>query len=634
MGKAKWFITGAAMAIISSGAVTPHFVNATQVDETAVTNTLSDENLFEDENLDETPVDEGQPVSEELPPGEVTEEPALKSLAVEMTVPIASVTLDQSQLQMKRGESVKLTATVLPENTTEDATVVWSSSDESVAVVDRRGLVTVVDNGTAVITATAGNQSAEAAVTAALYSDYPVAYAWDFGVWSDYENGSKVASSFNDFAGKELDIIQEAKDRSGHTWVKFQVDGRTIGWVSKTALKSQLPAYEVLYTDVAVANAWDFGVWTNYANGTRLSGSLNNYRGKQLSILEEAVDAQGNLWVKFMADDRVVGWVSQLGLQNQQPAVEVLYTDTPVANAWDFGVWSKVENGSKVGGSLNDYAGKEVAVIAEAKDAKGNPWVQFQVDGKTIGWVSKNGLASFAEVPEEEPVEILYSDVPVANAWDFGVWSNYVNGTKVGGSLNDYAGKQLDIIAEATDGNGNVWVQFQVSGQTIGWVSKNGLASAKPEKPNLDHVYYSVLAVGDAWNYGVWTNYEGGQKLGSMNDYAGRRIDVIDEAYVGPNNIWVKFEVGGKAIGWVSKKGVTVANANVFVRYTRKPAANAWDFGIWSNYQGGQKRGTLNDYAGMRLNITDEVTYNGVKWVKFEQYGQTIGWAARDGFAK
>lgn len=651
--------------------------------------------------------EDGAFVSEELLEVVRTKEPVDEVISVGTAVPVTSVTLDQTDLQMKRGESVKLNATVSPEDATEDATVMWSSSDESVAVVDERGLITVVGNGTAVITATAGSQTAEAVVSAALYSDYPVAYAWDFGVWSDYENGTKVASSFNDFAEKELDIIQEAKDGRGHTWVKFQVDGKTIGWVSKTALKSQLPEYDVLYTDVAVANAWDFGVWTDYVNGTRLSGSLNNYRNKQLSILEEAVDANGNPWVKFLADDRVVGWVSKLGLQNQQPAEEVLYTDKPVANAWDFGVWSKPENGTKVGGSLNDYAGKQLDVIAEAEDANGNPWVQFQVGGKTIGWVSQFGLASFQQ---EEPVAILYSDRPVVNAWDFGVWSDYENGTKVGGSLNDHAGKQLDVIAEATDINGNAWVQFQVAGETIGWVSVKGLASyeeaaeilysdyavenawdygvwsdyangtkiggslndyagkqldviaeAKDAEGNdwvlfqidkdlvgwvskqglksghiperdTSHFYYSVLAADDAWNYGVWTNYEGGRKLGSMNDYVGRRIDVIDEAYVGPNNIWVQFEVGGEVIGWVSKKGVTVANPNVFVRYTRKPVANAWDYGIWSNYTNGQKRGTLNDYAGMNLNITDEKTHNGVKWVKFEQYGQTIGWVARAGF--
>ncbi|MYJ88206.1 MAG: hypothetical protein F4042_00035, partial [Gemmatimonadetes bacterium] len=63
--------------------------------------------------------------------------------------------------------TVQLTATVLDqrENAMMDATVTWSSGDESVATVDANGLVTAVGNGTAEITAQAGDAMGSAAIT-------------------------------------------------------------------------------------------------------------------------------------------------------------------------------------------------------------------------------------------------------------------------------------------------------------------------------------------------------------------------------------------------------------------------------------------------------------------------------------
>lgn len=75
-------------------------------------------------------------------------------------VAVTSVTLDKNEAQMKNGDKLTLTATVGPENAT-DKTVVWSTSDEDVAIVSENGEVTAVGVGTAVITAKAGNCTAE-----------------------------------------------------------------------------------------------------------------------------------------------------------------------------------------------------------------------------------------------------------------------------------------------------------------------------------------------------------------------------------------------------------------------------------------------------------------------------------------
>lgn len=69
------------------------------------------------------------------------------------TIPVSSITLDKSEASLTIGETLQLTATLLPEEAT-DKSVTWSSSDEKVATVTAEGLATAVGIGKVVITAT------------------------------------------------------------------------------------------------------------------------------------------------------------------------------------------------------------------------------------------------------------------------------------------------------------------------------------------------------------------------------------------------------------------------------------------------------------------------------------------------
>jgi hypothetical protein len=66
-------------------------------------------------------------------------------------MPPAGVTLNQNVVNLKVGSAFRLTATVFPDETA-DKSVLWSSSDTSVAKVDENGMVTIVGPGAAVIT--------------------------------------------------------------------------------------------------------------------------------------------------------------------------------------------------------------------------------------------------------------------------------------------------------------------------------------------------------------------------------------------------------------------------------------------------------------------------------------------------
>ena len=78
-------------------------------------------------------------------------------------VAVASVTLNKSELNLKKGESETLVATVNPADAT-DKTVTWSSSDATIASVNQNGLVTALKSGNVTITAKAGEKTATCTV--------------------------------------------------------------------------------------------------------------------------------------------------------------------------------------------------------------------------------------------------------------------------------------------------------------------------------------------------------------------------------------------------------------------------------------------------------------------------------------
>lgn len=84
-----------------------------------------------------------------------------------IAVQAESVTLDKTEVTLAPNKTVKLTASVLPDNAS-DKNVTWSSSDTTVATVSSTGVVKALKNGSAVITAkTSNGLSAECIVTAA-----------------------------------------------------------------------------------------------------------------------------------------------------------------------------------------------------------------------------------------------------------------------------------------------------------------------------------------------------------------------------------------------------------------------------------------------------------------------------------
>lgn len=83
---------------------------------------------------------------------------------VKVVVPIDSVSLSGDDSILK-GESKRLTATINPEDTTDDKTITWSSDDENVLFIDQNGQMRGIKEGTANVKAVVAGKEATKQIT-------------------------------------------------------------------------------------------------------------------------------------------------------------------------------------------------------------------------------------------------------------------------------------------------------------------------------------------------------------------------------------------------------------------------------------------------------------------------------------
>lgn len=86
-----------------------------------------------------------------------------QTTGMKVVVPVTDITLDKTTMNLKKGETDKLNAALVPEGST--GTITWTSDNETVASVDQDGNVTANASGTAKISASVNGLSASCDVT-------------------------------------------------------------------------------------------------------------------------------------------------------------------------------------------------------------------------------------------------------------------------------------------------------------------------------------------------------------------------------------------------------------------------------------------------------------------------------------
>ena len=142
-------------------------------------------------------------------------------------IAVTSVELNMASLQMREGDTETLVATVKPDNAT-DKTVTWSSSDVSIASVDASGKVTAIKEGSATITAKAGDKTASCSV---IIENTPVIEAIDLGLsvkWATCNLGAEQPEDYGEYYA-----WGETETKSSYSWTTYKFGTNSSGPFSK-----------------------------------------------------------------------------------------------------------------------------------------------------------------------------------------------------------------------------------------------------------------------------------------------------------------------------------------------------------------------------------------------------------------
>lgn len=231
---------------------------------------------------------------------------------------------------MMGGRDIPLSATVRPSNAT-DKTVTWSSSDTAVVTVSEEGLLSIVGEGTATVTATAGNCSDSIQVTvAATVSVSSVGLSS-----TEYVLAIPTGTSATLDLSGEVKILPEDATTKTVLWsVEPQLDTVTINAQGTLIVSPNVDINTVLtVTATSVDNPEATASATVTLTRTEATGIVvrlasNGAQKPESYVYEFNLDDQ-NFTIYFVAETRPVGAVGKCTFASSNPEVcDVVVVDS------------------------------------------------------------------------------------------------------------------------------------------------------------------------------------------------------------------------------------------------------------------------------------------------------------------
>ena len=190
------------------------------------------------------------------------------NLDIPSTIAVTEIKLDKTEAQIEKGSSLKLTATVLPENAT-DKSIIWESSNTNIATVDAEGKVVTLGAGEVSITAKTKDGLIKAICKITVVDNFKVFTVKNINVNSTEiigtgESGATVKAYVND---KEIGKATVAKDGSYNIKISKQKSG------TKVVVKISKSGYSTASKTLTVSNVFStFTANSINKNSTKITG--------------------------------------------------------------------------------------------------------------------------------------------------------------------------------------------------------------------------------------------------------------------------------------------------------------------------------------------------------------------------
>ena len=314
-----------------------------------------------------------------------------------------SVTVEPSELILAVGEERSLNATVYPENTT-DKSVIWSSSDESVAVVDENGVVTAVAAGTAVVSAMNGENEGTCAVTVENVREMQIGdyYFSDGTVSGSLEEGKTpigIVFWLGNPAEEDEVLAREHPEcvnglvvaLSGSDYQAWQSNHSAYGQTVGSWVESNLPDYKTVTSD-KTGEAPDLLNKKLGYNNTKAIEAFNAAPANA-EWQVEAVNYVVSYRQSVPAPENTSGWYL--------PSAKELHL--MISGEVDGNIWSNMA-GIEIEKIINDRIG----AVESGEKIASNLWSSTERDAKYayLIWYDVSGIAAFPAKDNSDRMKI------------------------------------------------------------------------------------------------------------------------------------------------------------------------------------------------------------------------------------
>ena len=310
----------------------------------------------------------------EAPKPTATPVPA-KPTATPAPVKVSNVTVNPATVKLtSKGQTAQLSASVLPNNA-ENKSIVWSTSNASVATVDNNGVVTAVANGNATITAAAldgSGKSGSCVVTVEIPDESNQIVELTGGT-------SKILSIWNEDYTENIDVTQITFEYNSTSDIfsNLGYDVRT-GVFNKMTIKAQRQGSCVVLAKYngKILKKWTINVtsdWTEYIGYVNWRKQVESQIWTNgMSVKEKCDAAQGYIKTQFTYKS---GYGQAVLIYNDKMCDCIGASDLMGGFAKDAN--AQIKYCSNHGTQPHDY-------LADATSEGGHTFTMILIDGKWV----------------------------------------------------------------------------------------------------------------------------------------------------------------------------------------------------------------------------------------------------------
>lgn len=379
--------------------------------------------------------------------------------------------------------------------------------------------------------------------------------------------GYRTIGFSDDHLGERVTVSLEKTLDNGVTWALLSINGSELGWVAKSALKvenySQImssqavdyPAFIIRGTDGINTYPWG-------TKGSKTIGYSYDYLDAEVTVQQEQVTDSGVTWAQIFLNGSELGWITKDALDVQEyvkvlSTVNVSYTATIISATDGINTKPWGTKGNLTIGYSNQYQWKEVTVSQEKLTNNGVLWALISINGREIGWVTKEAFYSHVVATTRSNFRATISRTnDEINTLPWGV-----KGFQTIATSTDYMWEELAVTQEKTTDTGVTFALISLDGIQLGWIAKAALAPAfssnvslvtnfvnsiAPVAYNLSSsngLYTSVMiaqaALESSWGRSTLAMAPNYNLFGIKGEYNGESVMIATKEYVASTGTWI-----------------------------------------------------------------------------------------------